>query len=97
MNRFSKISGRTLLHHPVEHPDRKARPGAALAADGDIAVLSSEDRFDQRQPDADAALAGVFPAIEAVEDVGYIPARDPLAVVADKDLSQAARAAFSFI
>ena len=69
MNRSRKISGRTFLRHPAEKADLEARPHAALAADGDIAALDVKDGFGQRQPDADAALAGVPAAVKAVEDV----------------------------
>ena len=63
------ICSTTRLNHPAENPNIKARADAALAADGDIAALGVKDGFGQRQPDADAVLAGVLTAIEAVEDV----------------------------
>jgi len=52
MNRSGKISGRTLLHHPAENPNLKARADAGLAADEDIAALGVKDGFGQRQPAA---------------------------------------------
>ena len=48
---------------------RSRHAPAALAADGDIAALGVKDGFGQRQPDADAVLAGILTAIETAEYV----------------------------
>src|SRR5262245_36198313 len=76
------------LRQPRRDPDGEGAPLARLALDRDPAAVHLDDVLDERKPEAaplDIVQQRRADAVEAIEDLGLLLARDADAAVAHRD------------